>query len=150
VLERPARLTTRAPGRAPCAPTPPQSTPARIDPRLVKREYRNYAQAEALMQRTGHLHNSALRILVELGVAGLLVRLWIWAAFFTEAVRLLRRLPAAAIGERALVAGSIAAITAFLVAGTSEYNFGDSEVVMLPGSSWRSRMSSPGEALLRL
>jgi O-antigen ligase len=97
----------------------------------VKREYRNYAQAEALMQRTGHLHNSALQILVELGVAGLLTRLWIWAAFFTEAVRFLRRLPAAAIGERALVAGSIAAITAFLVAGTSEYNFGDSEVVML-------------------
>ena len=38
---------------------------------------------------------------------------------------------AAAIRERALVAGSIAAITAFLVAGMSEHNFGDSEVVML-------------------
>ena len=29
------------------------------------------------------------------------------------------------------MAGSIAAVTGFLVAGTSEYNFGDSEVVML-------------------
>jgi len=102
-----------------------------VGPGGVKREYRHYAQAEALMKRTGHLHNSALQILVELGVAGLLAWLWIWAAFFTEAVRLFRRLPVAAIRERALVAGSIAAITGFLVAGMSEHNFGDSEVAML-------------------
>jgi O-antigen ligase len=102
-----------------------------VGPGGVKREYRHYAQAEALKQRTGHLHNSALQILVELGVAGLLAWLWLWAAFFTEAVRLLRRLPAAATRERTLVAGSIAAITGFLVAGTAEYTFGDSEVVML-------------------
>ena len=86
---------------------------------------------EALTQRTGDVHNSALQMRVELGVAGLLVWLWIWAAFFTEAVRLLRWLPAAAIGERGPVAGSIAAIAGFLVAGLSEHNFGDSEVVML-------------------
>jgi O-antigen ligase len=102
-----------------------------VGPGGVKREYRNYAQAEALMQRTGHVHNSALQVLVETGVAGLLAWLWLWAVFFTGAVRLFRRLPAAAIGERALVAGSIAAITGFLVAGMSEHNFGDSEVVML-------------------
>ncbi len=102
-----------------------------VGPGGVKREYRNYVHAEALMKRTGHLHNSALQILVELGVAGLLAWLWLWAAFFTEAVRLFRRLPAAATRERALVAGSIAAITGFLVAGMSEHNFGDSEVVML-------------------
>jgi len=102
-----------------------------VGPGGVKREYRHYAQAEALMKRTGHLHNSALQILVELGVAGLLAWVWIWAAFYSEAVRLFRRLPPAATAERALVAGSIAAVTGFLVAGMSEYNFGDSEVVML-------------------
>jgi O-antigen ligase len=102
-----------------------------VGPGGVKREYRNYALAEALMKRTGHLHNSALQILVETGVAGLLAWLWLWAAFYTEAVRLFRRLPVAAIRERTLVAGSIAAITGFLVAGMSEHNFGDSEVVML-------------------
>jgi hypothetical protein len=32
------------------------------------------------------------------------------------------------------VAGSLAAITGFLVAGLSEYNFGDSEVVMVAWS----------------
>ena len=83
------------------------------------------------MKRTGHVHNSALQILVGLGLAGLLAWLWIWAAFYAEAVRLLRRLPAAAARERALVAGSIAAVTGFLVAGLSEHNFGDSEVVMV-------------------
>jgi putative inorganic carbon (hco3(-)) transporter len=102
-----------------------------VGPGGVKREYRHYALAEALMTRTGHLHNSALQILVETGVAGLLAWLWLWAAFFMESVRLLRRLPAAATRERALVAGSIAAVTGFLVAGAAEHNFGDSEVVML-------------------
>ena len=51
-------------------------------------------------------------------------------------------IPAAALGTlvaiypyvfaaMALVAGSLAAITGFLIAGLSEYNFGDSEVVMV-------------------
>ena len=33
--------------------------------------------------------------------------------------------------ERGLFIGSIAAITGFLIGGLSEYNFGDSEVVMV-------------------
>jgi putative inorganic carbon (HCO3(-)) transporter len=102
-----------------------------VGPGGIKREYRHYAMPEALMKRTGHLHNSALQILVETGVAGLLAWLWLWAAFFTAAVRLLRRLPAPADRERALLAGSIAAITGFLIAGLAEHTFGDSEVVML-------------------
>ena len=35
------------------------------------------------------------------------------------------------MAERGLVIGSIAAITGFLIGGLSEYNFGDSEVVMV-------------------
>jgi hypothetical protein len=42
-----------------------------------------------------------------------------------------RRLPEDAARERALVVGSLAAIVGFLVAGLSEYNFGDSEVVLV-------------------
>ena len=52
----------------------------------------------------------------------------------------LRRLPAEAVAERALVVGSLAAITGFLVGGLSEYNFGDSEVVMV---AWAHRMALP-------
>lgn len=97
----------------------------------VKREYSRYAQSQAFKQRTGHVHNTPLQILVERGGLGLAAWLAIWLAFYRRAVGLLRRLDPSRAGERALVAGSLAAVTGFLVAGLSEYNFGDSEVVML-------------------
>ncbi|HEX6082562.1 MAG TPA: hypothetical protein VF197_23215 [Methylomirabilota bacterium] len=43
----------------------------------------------------------------------------------------IRQLPAERTAERALVVGSIAVITGFLIGGLSEYNLGDSEVVMV-------------------
>ncbi len=97
----------------------------------VKREYERYALPEAHKKRTGHVHNTPLQILVERGLLGLAAWVAIWIAFYTRAVGLLRRFGAASARERTLVAGSLAAITGFLVAGLSEYNFGDAEVVML-------------------
>jgi len=96
----------------------------------VKREYRHYALPEAAKKETGHVHNTPLQILVERGVVGFAAWLWIWGEFYARGVRLFRRLPLEAARERPLVAGSLAAITGFLVAGLFEYNFGDSEVVM--------------------
>jgi uncharacterized protein (DUF2237 family) len=52
-------------------------------------------------------------------------------AFYARAGALLRRLPAGREAERDLVVGCLAAVTGFLVAGLAEYNFGDSEVVMV-------------------
>jgi hypothetical protein len=43
----------------------------------------------------------------------------------------LRRIPAADEEARALVLGSMAAIAGFLVAGLFEYNFGDTEVLLM-------------------
>jgi O-antigen ligase len=97
----------------------------------VKREYSRFALPEAFKQRTGHVHNTPLQILVERGALGLAAWLAIWIAFYWRAIGLLRALDASRVRERALVAGSIAAVTGFLVAGLSEYNFGDSEVVMV-------------------
>ena len=97
----------------------------------VKREYFRYALPEAFKKRTGHVHNTPLQILVERGLLGLAAWLAVWIAFYWRAIRLLRGLDAGLARERALVAGSIAAVTGFLVAGLSEYNFGDSEVVMV-------------------
>ena len=97
----------------------------------VKREYVRYAQPEASKKRTGHVHNTPLQILVERGVLGLAAWLSIWVVFYTRTIALLWRLDPARRRERALVAGSLAAVTGFLVAGLSEYNFGDSEVVMV-------------------
>lgn len=102
-----------------------------IGPGGVKREYPRYALPEAVKKRTGHVHNTPLQILVERGVLGLAAWLAIWAAFFTRCIAVLRRLPGEAVAERVLVVGSAAAIVAFLVGGLSEYNFGDSEVVMV-------------------
>jgi O-antigen ligase len=102
-----------------------------LGPGGIKREYWRYARPEAIKHRTGHVHNTPLQILVERGALGLLAWLWIWAAFYRRAIGLLRRLPAERAEARALVAGSVAAVTGFLVAGLSEYNFGDSEVVLV-------------------
>ena len=97
----------------------------------VKREYVRYALPEASKKRTGHVHNTPLQILVERGLFGLAAWLSIWVVFYARAIALLWRLDPARHRERALVAGSLAAVTGFLVAGLSEYNFGDSEVVMV-------------------
>jgi O-antigen ligase len=102
-----------------------------IGPGGVKREYPAHARPEAVKKRTSHVHSTPLQILVERGVLGLAAWLAIWAAFFTRCVGLLRRLPREAAPARALVVGSLAALVGFLVAGLSEYNFGDSEVVMV-------------------
>lgn len=102
-----------------------------VGPGGVKREYHAYALPEAAKKRTGHVHNTPLQILVERGVLGLAAWLWLFGAFYGRAIGLLRRLPPEAARERALVAGSLAAVTGFLVAGLSEYNFGDSEVAMV-------------------
>jgi O-antigen ligase len=102
-----------------------------LGPGGVKREYERYALPEAIKKRTGHVHNTPLQILVERGMLGLAAWLWIWVAFFANGVGLLRRLPEDAARERALVLGGMAAIAGLLVAGLSEYNFGDSEVVMV-------------------
>lgn len=101
-----------------------------VGPGGVKRDYSRYALEEASKKRTGHVHNTPLQILVERGVLGLAAWLWLWIAFYAHALRRLRELrdtPAA----RAIVVGAVAAITGFLLGGLTEYNFGDSEVVML-------------------
>jgi O-antigen ligase len=102
-----------------------------IGPGGVKREYPGYALPEAVKKRTSHVHSTPLQILVERGVLGLAAWLAIWVAFFVRCIGLLRRLPDAEAPSRALVVGSLAALGGFLVAGLSEHNFGDSEVVMV-------------------
>jgi O-antigen ligase len=101
-----------------------------LGPGGVKREFRRYVVPEAVKRQTGHVHNTPLQILVERGVLGLAAWLWIWLAFYSRAILLLRQLPSAG-RDWALVAGGIAAVTGFLVGGLAEYNFGDAEVVLV-------------------
>jgi len=102
-----------------------------VGPGQVKVVFPGYARPEAVRKTTSHVHNTPLQILAERGALGLAAWVWIWVAFFVRAGRLLGRLGPAQGRERGLVAGSLCAIAGFLVAGLSEFNFGDSEVVMV-------------------
>jgi O-antigen ligase len=105
-----------------------------IGPGLVEKVYPHYAPPEAIRRERGHLHNSPLQILVERGVPGLVLWLTIFATFFVHAGRALRRLPADATDDHALVVGATSAVAAFLVAGLFEHNFGDTEVLLVAGA----------------
>jgi O-antigen ligase len=102
-----------------------------VGPGQVKTLYPSVATAEALRRSTSHLHNTPLQIVVERGVIGLVIWLWIFVAFLVRGAALLRRLPPEAGGDRALVLGSLAAVVTFLVGGLFEYNFGDTEVLLV-------------------
>jgi O-antigen ligase len=102
-----------------------------IGPGQVKNVYPTVASAEALRRSTSHLHNTPLQIVVERGLPGLAAWLAIWVGFFGAAWRVFRRIPPADEESRALVLGSMAAIAAFLAAGLFEYNFGDTEVLLV-------------------
>jgi O-antigen ligase len=102
-----------------------------LGPGGVKRYYPDYKHPKATRARTGHLHSNVFQIGAEHGLLGVAAWLWIWLGFFVGASRIYRHLPRARVDERALVAGSLAAVVGFLVAGLFEYNFGDSEVIDL-------------------
>ncbi|MFZ1059738.1 MAG: O-antigen ligase family protein, partial [Candidatus Rokuibacteriota bacterium] len=104
---------------------------AGVGPGQVKEVYPRYVLPGALRSQRSHVHNTPLQILIERGPMGLLAWGWFWVAFFVETGRALKRLAPGQARERALIAGSVAAIAGFLVAGLFEFNFGDSEVVMV-------------------
>jgi len=102
-----------------------------IGPGQVKHVYPRVAPPEALRRATSHLHNTPLQIAVERGLPGLAAWLWIFAAFLARGAVLRRRLPASAADDRALLLGALAAVVTFLVGGVFEYNFGDTEVLLV-------------------
>ena len=78
-----------------------------------------------------HLHSNPVQIAAERGLLGLAALCWLWVAFLFGAARTWRGLDASSGRARARVAGSMAALVAFLVAGLTEYNQGDTEVIYL-------------------
>jgi putative inorganic carbon (HCO3(-)) transporter len=102
-----------------------------IGPEGVKRVYPKLVPPEGMRRSTSHLHNTPLQIAAERGLVGLAVWLWIFVAFFRRAIVIWRRLPAEPADDRALVLGSLAALVTFLVGGLFEYNFGDTEVLLV-------------------
>jgi O-antigen ligase len=76
-----------------------------------------------------HLHNVPMQIAAERGLPAL----GIWVGFIAMLVAALYRLfrDAAGASGRILPATGLAAVAAMLAAGMFEYNFGDSEFLML-------------------
>ena len=77
----------------------------------------------------GHMHNIFLHVAVTLGTVGLIAFVWMLVAMFMIVGRNLRLdLPPPGSG---LVAGSIGAMTGFIVNGMFDWNFGDAEVLTI-------------------
>jgi O-antigen ligase len=102
-----------------------------LGPGAVKIEYPSYKDPAARRSGTSHLHSNVVQIAAERGLLGLVSWCAIWVVFLVKAARVYTALPPGRSQERALVAGSMAAVVGFLVAGLFEYNFGDSEVIGL-------------------
>ena len=99
---------------------------AGVGPDMVQEVYGDYRDASAVNETNPHLHNVPLQIAAERGLPALGV--WLW--FVVVAVReLWRQLHLRE--SRALAAGGLAATVSMLAAGMFEYNFGDSEFLML-------------------
>jgi len=96
-----------------------------VGPNMVQRRYAEYRGPDAVKPVNPHLHNNPLQIAAERGLPALLVWLWFILAVIRD---LWRRFSS---GQRELAAAALATVGAVLAAGLFEYNFGDSEVLML-------------------
>lgn len=97
-----------------------------VGPDMVQHVYPRYRVAWAVQPTNPHLHNVPMQIAAERGLPALAAWLWcigsLIAGLWTRLAR--SRFPA-------LAAGGLAAVAAMLAAGLFEYNFGDSEFLML-------------------
>jgi O-antigen ligase len=97
-----------------------------VGPTMVQRVYEQYRPDYAVEPLNPHLHNVPMQIAAERGLPALAVFAWFIVSLVLALVRMFRR-----GAERLLVATALAATAAMLSAGMFEYNFGDSEFLML-------------------
>jgi O-antigen ligase len=101
-----------------------------VGPNMVERLYVDFKGTDSVVvdgvtHINPHLHNDFLQIAAERGLPALALWLWFVVALARD---LWKRFTA---GQRELAATALATIAALLTAGLFEYNFGDSEVLML-------------------
>ena len=117
-----------------------------VGPNMVPRVYEQYRPEYAVNQTNPHLHNVPLQIAAERGVPALTVWLGFIVVVARALFRLFRRWSPTAVtdarqsglsairpsgSEQVLAAAALASLAAMLAAGLFEYNFGDSEFLML-------------------
>jgi putative inorganic carbon (hco3(-)) transporter len=97
-----------------------------VGPDTVRMVYPQYRDREAVQQLNSHLHNVPLQIAAERGIPALLLWCWFMFTLLQDFARRRRTTAAPAVAMAAL-----ACVVALLTAGLFEYNFGDSEFLML-------------------
>ena len=97
-----------------------------VGPNMVPQMYEQYRPDYAVNDTNPHLHNVPLQIAAERGLPALAVWLWFVAAVSVALLRLFRRRL-----QPVLASAALASTAAMLAAGLFEYNFGDSEFLML-------------------
>jgi O-antigen ligase len=95
-------------------------------PNMVQEVYPAYRRSTAVEPTPPHLHDVPLQIAAERGVPALVV--WLWF-LVTATLGLLQKLRLDR--PRYLAAAGVGAMAAMLAAGFFEYNFGDSEFLLL-------------------
>jgi putative inorganic carbon (HCO3(-)) transporter len=97
-----------------------------VGPDQIERIYPAYRVPDAVKETNPHLHNVPMHIAAERGVPALAAWAWFVASATLGLLRLLRR-----SRHRSLPAAALGAMAAMAAAGLTEYNFGDSEFLML-------------------
>ena len=97
-----------------------------VGPDMVQQVYPRYRGPDAVNETNPHLHNVPLQIAAERGLPALAVWLWFVVAVLRELAARFREPE-----YRMLAAAGLAAMASMLTAGLFEYNFGDSEFLML-------------------
>lgn len=90
-----------------------------------------YKHNSSIESGHSHVHSTPLQILVEMGPVGLAAFIWWMAVFLKISYTAFRNIKNENIYEKSLMLGIFSAFIGFLINGMVEFNFGDSEVVMV-------------------
>jgi O-antigen ligase len=96
-----------------------------VGPDMIIEVYPEYRDPAAVNALNPHLHNVPVQIAAERGLPALALWLWFIAVLVRDLIKRRRG------GFPSLSNGALAAVVAMLAAGQFEYNFGDSEFLML-------------------
>lgn len=97
-----------------------------VGPEMIDDVYAKYRPATAVNPTNPHLHNVPMQIVAERGLPALAAWLWFVVVSARDLLKQVRHGPA-----RAVAGAGLASVVAMVVAGLFEYNFGDSEFLML-------------------
>ena len=97
-----------------------------VGPEMVQVVYADYRPPTGVNEINQHLHNVPLQIAAERGLPALLLWAWFVVMVVIDLTKRYRQPQ-----SRALAAAGLASIACMLTAGMFEYNFGDSEFLML-------------------